>query len=160
MKIYVISDTHIPERINSLSEIFTGRILPGDIIFHCGDFTSIEVYEQLRRTAQFYGVYGNMDENSLRSILPSKQVVEVSGKRIGITHGWGPPYGLARRVYKSFEEKPDVILFGHSHSKTHKKIHNTLMFNPGPASGGWKSSPSFGELLIEGKDIWGEHFDL
>jgi putative phosphoesterase len=160
MSIYVISDTHIPERIGSLPAELTGKLKRGDILFHCGDFTSYAIFEQLRGLAEFHGVYGNMDEFSLRSELPESEVVEISGKKIGITHGRGSPSGLAQRIYKSFREKPDVILFGHSHSRTHQVISSTLMFNPGAVSGGWGTPPSYGQLFIGGEDIWGEHYDL
>ncbi|MBD3169275.1 MAG: YfcE family phosphodiesterase [candidate division Zixibacteria bacterium] len=161
MKIFVISDTHVPERVKSLPDKILKEIQPGDILFHCGDFTSKKAFNQLIQSgAEFHGVFGNMDDYHLRSSMPERKVVTVKGKSIGLTHGWGSPEGLAERVYKSFEHKPDVILFGHSHIPLSKKIGDTLMFNPGPLSGGGRSDPTYGQLFIEGDDVWGEHYDL
>jgi len=153
MRLIVISDTHIPERIKALPNRILRQIKRGDVVFHCGDFTSLKVYENLRGIVSLYGVVGNMDEKSLHSILPEKQVIEIRGKRIGIIHGWGSPIGLESRVYNSFDDKPDIIVFGHSHTRTNHMINNTLLFNPGSVAGGWNHEPSFGELFIENNDI-------
>ncbi len=160
MRIFVISDTHVPERLRSLPDEIMERIMHGDVLFHCGDFTSIKLFEILKKHPRFYGVLGNMDEFALRSAVPEKQIVEISGKKVGITHGSGSPSGLEQRVYSSFEEKPDIILFGHSHNPYHKFLNNTLMFNPGSFTGGWNSEPTYGELFIEGDKIWGEHHEI
>jgi putative phosphoesterase len=161
MKIIVISDTHVPERIRSLPKRLIKRIQPGDIVFHCGDFTSYQTYEILRSMGEFHGVHGNMDDHPLNCELPDTKIVQINNRKIGMTHGWGPPSGLARRVYDSFRDKPDVILFGHSHSRTNEILGNTLMFNPGAVASGWGSSPSYGELMFDGNGgIIGRHFDL
>ena len=160
MRIYVISDTHVPERVRSIPEAFARQIQRGDILFHCGDFTSVAVYEKLERMAEFYGVYGNMDEPALLSVLRQTQTIEIAGKKVGITHGWGSSINLAQRVYDSFAEKPDIILFGHSHMKTNEMLNNSILFNPGAASGGWGESPSFGELIIEDGKIKGIYHNL
>ncbi len=160
MRIFVISDTHIPGRIGSFPKEIIKKIKSEDILFHCGDFTSIDVYRRLGQMCRFYGVYGNMDDYALRSELPKQQFVKIKGITIGLIHGWGSPVGLDNRVYEAFSPKPDVILFGHSHSKMSKKIKETLLFNPGAVAGSWNESPSYGELFVENGGIWGEHFDL
>lgn len=85
-------------------------------------------------------------------------------------HGSGSPFGLGNRVYREFsaegesaygrEEKPDVLIFGHSHLPYNKKKETTLLFNPGSLSGNLMSSSTYGVLSIEGSGIWGEIFEL
>ena len=159
--LWVISDTHIPERAKKLPEEFLEKIKAEDIIFHCGDFVSPEVLMALENKAKVIAVCGNMDYPELKSFLPKKRVERVSETKIGIAHGLGSPFGLAQRVYQEFEEKPEVILFGHSHSPYQRKIENTLLFNPGSLSGNlfsWKKS--YGILHIDQDRIWSEVFYL
>ena len=158
MDIFVISDTHIPERIGKLPNKFMKQLQQGDILFHCGDFTSIDIYDQLQQSAHLHAVIGNMDDFALTSTLKSQLIIDINGKKIGVMHGWGSSVGLEERIYDAFDEKPDVILFGHSHSRLSKKINNTLMFNPGAVTGGWDSQPSFGKLFIDSGAIRGEHY--
>ena len=159
MNLWVISDTHIPERTRRLPEEFLEKIKDEDIIFHCGDFVCLEVLKELEKKALVYAVSGNMDHLELKSLLPKKRVEQISEIKIGVIHGFGSPFGLAQRVYREFDEKPEVILFGHSHSPFQRKIENTLLFNPGSLSGNlfsWKKS--YGVLHIDQDRIWSEVF--
>jgi putative phosphoesterase len=159
--IYVISDTHIPERMAKLPQKFLDKINPHDIILHAGDFVNWETFKELESRATLYAVRGNMDHSKIKDFLDRKKLVNLQGKRIGIHHGSGAPFGLAERVYREFEEKPDVIIFGHSHFPYNKKKENTLLFNPGSLSGNLMSpSASYGVLTIDDNDVWGEIFEL
>lgn len=147
MKIGVLSDTHgysledIPQKvIDSLSKV--------DLIIHAGDFTAMEVLNALKKLGEVKAVQGNMDSMEIRSKLPTKEIIEVGGKRIGITHGSGGPWGIEQRVRKMFDEV-DVIVYGHSHESQNKVINGILFFNPG------RASDSFGILTIE-EDVKGE----
>lgn len=147
MKIGVLSDTHaysiedIPRKVvDSLSKV--------DLIVHAGDFTSVRVLDGLKRLGELKAVQGNMDSMEIRSKLPIKEIVEVGGKRIGITHGSGGPWGMEQRVRKMFDQV-DVIVYGHSHESQNKVIDGILFFNPG------KASDSFGILMVE-EDVKGE----
>jgi putative phosphoesterase len=159
--IYVISDTHVPERTSKLPQEFLDKIKPHDVIFHAGDFVSWETLKELESLAALHAVRGNMDGSKVKSSLEKKKVVALQGKKIGICHGSGSPVGLAERVYQEFEEKPDVIIFGHSHIPYNKKKENTLLFNPGSLSGNTTGPfATYGVLTIEGNDVWGEIFEL
>ena len=74
---------------------------------------------------------GNMDSLELRLLLPEKDVIRIEGRKIGITHGFGPPVGTEHRLRRSFDDV-DIIVFGHTHVSQNKVIHGTLFFNPGP----------------------------
>jgi len=147
LRIAVLSDTHI----HSLEEIPQKIIesLPTvDLIIHAGDFTTIEVLNGLKQLGEVKAVQGNMDSDEIINILPTKDVIELGNKKIGITHGWGSPWRIEHRVRKLFDQV-DIIIYGHSHQAQNKVIDNTLFFNPG------KAANSFGILTIE-EDVRGE----
>jgi len=175
--IYVISDTHVPERMAKLPQKFLDKIKPHDVIFHAGDFVNWETFKELESRATLYAVCGNMDHPKIKDCLDKKKLVSMQGKRIGslhslqvgslrslqvgIYHGSGSPFGLGEKVYEEFEEKPDVIIFGHSHIPYNTKKDKTLLFNPGSLSGNMTGPfATYGVLTIDGDDVWGEIFEL
>jgi len=157
MTIFVISDTHLPVRARDYPETFLKLLSDQDIVLHAGDHVTLESLRRLESFAKVYAVSGNMDDYELRKVLPSKEIVELKGRKIGIFHGYGPPWGLSGRVRHEFpEEKPEVIIFGHSHTP-HSKAHgSTLLFNPGSLSGNLFGGKSYGILHLESEQIKGE----
>jgi putative phosphoesterase len=156
MRIYVISDTHVPERAQRIPEKFTSLLKKEDFVFHAGDFTSVKTLKSLEDFCKVFAVHGNMDDPELKRILPERRTEVVSGKKIGLFHGLGTPFDLPERVYRKFDEKPDVIVFGHSHDPCHKKIDEVLLFNPGSLAGNvFSQKGSYGILNIE-DEVWGE----
>ncbi|KAF5429067.1 hypothetical protein C5S39_09520 [Candidatus Methanophagaceae archaeon] len=136
MKICVISDTHaedlgcLPNRIlEALNEV--------DLIIHAGDYTSINLLDQLRDMGNFKGVHGNMDSKEIKDELPTKELLELEGFRIGITHPseGGSPVGVEKRVETKLGEDLDLIIYGHTHKPVNKRIGALIYFNPGSAAG-------------------------
>ncbi len=128
MKIGVVSDTHSllipPEVINALNKT--------DMIIHAGDFCTPKDVEIFSRLKDFKGVYGNMDGEDVRKLLPRRQIFEADGVSIGIFHGEGPRDGVLDAVRNAFKDtKLDVVVFGHSHQPFNQLIAGTLYFNPG-----------------------------
>lgn len=160
-RILVISDTHVPERAQKLPPQFVNQIRSEEIIVHAGDFTNLEVLQELQKLGKVYAVWGNMDEGRVKKVLPEKEILEIEGKKIGIYHGSGAPDNLEKKVYDKFDQNLDVIVFGHSHTPYNQKLENCLMFNPGSLSGnkntGW---PSYGILNIDQSEIWGEIVEI
>ena len=151
MRIGVVSDTHatsfdqLPDRIlTALAEV--------DLIVHTGDFVTRDVLDGLKKLGEVKAVRGNMDSGELKRILPEKELLIIEGKRIGITHGSGPPYGIDDRVGKVFEEV-DIIVYGHSHYSQNELKRGILFFNPGQARN------SFGILTV-GEKVEGEIIGL
>lgn len=151
MRIGVVSDTHvtslaeIPEKILlALAEV--------DLIIHAGDFVTKDVLDGLKQLGEVKAVQGNMDSDELKRILPEKELLVIEGKRIGIIHGWGSPYGIDDRVGKMFEDV-DVIVYGHSHYSQNEVKKGVLFFNPGRARN------SFGILTV-GEEVRGEIINL
>ena len=141
MKLGIISDTHA-RTIDEIPVVIREALANVDIIIHAGDFTQKAVLDGLRSIGQVKAVFGNMDSIELKKILPEKDLFEASGKKIGLIHGTGAPWGIAERVRKQFSGV-DIIVFGHSHEPYNCYIQGVLLVNPGQAKN------SFGLLNIE-----------
>ena len=147
MIIGVLSDTHmrLPEEIPQKVIKMLSTV---DLIIHAGDIVTLEVLEGLRRLGEVKAVCGNMDSDELSMMLPEREIVVADGKKIGITHGSGGPWGIENRVRELFSDV-DVIIFGHTHNVKNEVLGGTLFFNPG------QGKNSFGILTI-GEYIKGE----
>ena len=112
-RIWVISDTHLRSRA-ILPRAFTRRVNREDIVIHLGDFVSLELAEYLQSICRLEAVYGNCDPPLIRERFPVKKILELSGKKIGLTHGRGSLSETIHRVREEFEGKVDIALFGHT----------------------------------------------
>jgi putative phosphoesterase len=145
VRIAVLADTHA-DRLEYLPQKVIDALSGVDLVIHAGDFTDLKLLTDLKQLKEVKAVHGNMDSRQLRSILPTKEVFETDGKRIGITHGSGAPWGIEERVRKVFEsDRIDIIVYGHSHRSQNKVINDILFFNPG------KATDSFGIITIDGE---------
>ncbi len=151
MRIGVVSDTHLTSFAQVPDRILLA-LVEVDLIIHAGDFVTRDVLDGLRRLGEVKAVRGNMDSDELKQVLPEKELLLIEGKRIGITHGSGSPYGIDDRVGRMFEDV-DVIVFGHSHHFQNEIKKGILFFNPGQARN------SFGILTV-GKEVKGEIISL
>lgn len=141
MRIGVISDTHV-KTCGQIPERIQGALSRVDLIVHAGDFTEITVLEGLKALGEVKAVCGNMDSGELKRMLPEKELFVANGKKIGLTHGSGGPWGIASRVRQMFADV-DLIIFGHSHEPCRQYLEGSLLFNPGQAR------DSFGLLTID-----------
>ena len=145
MRIAILADTHV-DRLEYLPQKVIDALPGVDLIVHAGDFTDLKLLTDLKQLKEVKAVHGNMDSSQLKSILPTKEVFETDGKRIGITHGSGTPWGIEERVRRLFEsDLTDIIVYGHSHQSQNKVINGILFFNPG------KAADSFGIITIDGE---------
>jgi uncharacterized protein len=125
MRIGVISDTH---------DLFDPQI-PGlfqgvDHILHGGDVGLPWLILKLEEIAPVTAVLGNTDSGiSLRET----EVVQLDGRKFLVHHIVNPhaPHDvIARRIVR---EKPDVVVFGHTHKPFCERLDGTLYLNPGYA---------------------------
>lgn len=135
VKIIIIGDTHL-NSFKKLPKEMAQAIKEGDWIIHVGDYTSIDTVEGLIRWKgdKFKGVFGNADPLSIRNILPDKVILEVKGKKIGITHPFfgGPETFIKGRVKREFKDYDvDAIVFGHTHEPEIIEVNKILLINPG-----------------------------
>ncbi|MFH1655529.1 MAG: metallophosphoesterase family protein [Candidatus Omnitrophota bacterium] len=134
MRIGVISDTHIPNRAKDIPEAVCKDFKEVDLILHVGDFVDISVLEKLKTFAPVKAVVGNMDYPEVVNALPKKDVVKINNFKIALIHGYGAPIGLQERIRKEFKDKPDIIVYGHSHKPVNETRDGILFFNPGSAT--------------------------
>ncbi|MDP2921679.1 MAG: metallophosphoesterase family protein [Candidatus Omnitrophota bacterium] len=135
MKIGVISDTHISGNKCELPEKLVSDFKGCGLIIHAGDLTDLCVLESLKKLSKVEAVYGNMDGRNIRQELEDKKIINIEGKKICVMHGYGHPDKLVDVLKNEFSaEKPDIIIFGHSHAPKNEYIDGVLFFNPGSAT--------------------------
>lgn len=132
MKIGVISDTHnyFDPRI---AELFAGV----DHILHAGDIGLPWIILQLEEIAPVTAVLGNNDEGLS---FKETEVIELAHRKFLVHHivdVHRPSETVQRCVTR---ERPDVVVFGHSHKPFNEVIGGVLYFNPGYAG-----KPRFGQ---------------
>ncbi len=133
MKIGVISDTHITEKSKHLPDAVVKGFKGVDMIVHAGDIGSAGILDTLRSLCpNVKAVWGNMDPDELKRILPEKEIFKAGKYRIAVTHGCGAAHKVIEYVQSLFKhDHVDVIIFGHSHEPCNEKRGGILFFNPG-----------------------------
>jgi len=126
VKLGLISDTH--DYLDpQIAKLFKGV----DQILHAGDIGMPALLLELEFIAPVTAVAGNTDDPAFRYPLTRK--LKLSGKRFVLHHIVDP--SDLRDNLKSLlaTERPDVVVFGHTHKPFCKQIAGTLFFNPGYA---------------------------
>ena len=133
MRIAIIGDTHLPKGRRVLPAACIERLEGADLILHVGDFVRGEVLRQLEAHGEVLAVHGNVDDDSLRRLLPAERVVALAdGPRIAMIHDAGPAAGRLVRMRRRFPDA-DAVVFGHSHLPVHEReaASGFQLFNPG-----------------------------
>jgi len=167
----IITDTHIPQRIEALPprvfEVFRGA----DRILHAGDINSRRVLDQLAEIAPVNAVAGNAD--LFKHGLPLTCTIEVEGRRIGLVHGHGgwsrylrskvrDRFGYDEEHYLKIVQRSfgpvDAIVFGHTHRFYQDERSGILLFNPGPIAPDFYNTPGpqVGLLHVTARTITSE----
>jgi putative phosphoesterase len=161
MEIAVISDTHLPRGSRSLPGACVERLTTADLIVHAGDFSRLEVLEELRAFGPLIGVYGNTDDALLRAALPEATLVPVADRRLAVVHDAGPAAGRIRRLRARFPGA-DAVIFGHSHIPLHERAPDGFqIFNPGsPTDRRRQPRHTMGVCRVSGGHLEFEVIDL
>jgi putative phosphoesterase len=126
MRIGVISDTHgtlDPRAIAALAGV--------EHILHAGDIGTAAIIEALERIAPVIAVHGNTDAGGpMGRRYPATQRLTRDGVAIHMTHIGGRPAELARALPAP---RPDVYIFGHTHTALLETLDGVLYLNPGAA---------------------------
>jgi putative phosphoesterase len=131
MEIAIISDTHLPRGERALPDACLERLKAADLIVHAGDFSRIEILEELRALGRVVGVFGNTDDVLLRAALPEATVIPVNSHRLAVVHDAGPSKARIARLNARFPHA-DAVVFGHSHIPLHERAADGFqIFNPG-----------------------------
>lgn len=138
MTVAIISDTHVPDREQSIPDAFRERIEAADHVIHAGDFTSPDVLDDVRDLASdLTAVHGNMDPANIG--LPSVDSVEIEGVTFVVTHGtvrsldaW---YDHVADTAREEAAEPRVGIGGHSHQVEDSVHEGVRVLNPGSVTG-------------------------
>jgi putative phosphoesterase len=123
MKIGVISDTHgyLDPRVE---KIFAGV----SHILHAGDVCDEVIPLELRFIAPVTVVAGNTD---LGSSYRDTETVTLGGIKF-LVHHIVNPFDPSERLTASLKrERPQAVIFGHTHKRYAETIEGVLYFNPG-----------------------------
>jgi hypothetical protein len=131
MKIGVLSDTHgfLDPKIKKLFPD-VGHIL------HAGDIGDAFIAFELGQIAPVTVVLGNTD---LGLTFKETEVVELAGRKFLVQHIVNPQSPDDKLKGRIARERPDVVVFGHTHKAFCQAIGSVLFFNPGYAG-----KPKFG----------------
>lgn len=151
-KIGLLSDTH-----GMLDERVFEHFASCDEVWHCGDWGSTEVVNQLMQFKPLRGVWGNIDSYDIRSIFSQHERFMCEGVKVWLTHIGGYPGKYDALVRPTiFRQPPDLFVCGHSHilkvqyDKTLKLLH----INPGAAGKyGFHKVQTLVRFEIDGTDI-------
>ena len=125
MKLGVISDTHNffdPQ----IPKLFEGV----DHILHAGDVGTAFILLQLEQIAPVTAVLGNTDSGIDLRLTES---VSVGGRKFLLHHIVQPRELTDPLKTRIARERPDVVVFGHTHKPFCQVLGGTLFFNPGYA---------------------------
>ncbi|MCD4706639.1 MAG: metallophosphatase family protein [Candidatus Sabulitectum sp.] len=149
MKIAVLSDTHIPARLQTLPGQVYEACADVDLIIHAGDIEDTSVIDDLLRLAPVKAVSGNMDGLEVSNRFPDTLNMELQDFTVSVAHGSGPYHNVRKRLRKKFQSiNPDIIIHGHTHIFHWKKEHSIWFLCPGAVSNS-KGSRSMAVLTLE-----------
>ncbi len=156
-RIAVISDTHIPERAESIPETFREAIADADHVIHAGDVENETTLEEIRALATgLTAVHGNADGPELG--LPTVAEVAFRGVTFVVTHGTHNPIvdavydstggsvltreewtraiaDTARGRTRAWDGDGVVGIGGHTHQVEDTQQGGVRVLNPGTATG-------------------------
>jgi uncharacterized protein len=131
VRLAIISDTHMPRGARAIPEACLERCREADAILHGGDLADVSVLELLRSLGPpVHAVYGNVDGEAVRRLIPERAEHEFAGVRVGMIHIPGPAKGRLERLRTAFP-RCDAVIFGHTHMPEHREHDGFQIFNPG-----------------------------
>lgn len=156
MRIGVISDTH-----GLFDRAITRHFAGVDHILHAGDIGRGDVLAQLQQIAPVTAVSGNVDGFEASGV-PVEQVIELSGRRIAITHRLYAGGRLTKEGMNLLARiRPVVCVYGHTHQPRAEWPDGVLFFNPGSAGPSrFHLSRAVGLLLLSDDTVESRHLRL
>lgn len=157
MRYGLLSDTHgslHPDVLNAFAGV--------NEILHAGDVGDGGVIDELEALAPVVAVRGNMDGFPLAERLPARQTLVREGVRIVLLHGHLERAAKPAALYEATrEERPDLVVFGHTHDPLHETLKGVVFFNPGAAGKSrFGSRPTVGLLDITPAGLRLRHVSL
>lgn len=150
-RIGLISDTH-----GFLDEKVFEYFKDCDEVWHAGDFGS-DVAMRIKKQKKLRGVFGNIDEQEIRSEFPEQLVFNCENVKVMIRHiGGSPPKYNPETRKELVIHQPQLFISGHSHilKVIYDEKINCLHMNPGAAGKqGWHKARTIIRFAIDGSDI-------
>lgn len=168
----VLSDTHLPYRMQHLPDEIFHIFQDVDLILHAGDVDRIGYLSDLAALAPLHAVRGNLHFTDLSDgghDLPLNLQLPIAGHSVVVDHGGWPDFWskagdwvienlfkpgkdllnqrIADRLVQLYPQA-DVIIFGHSHQPYQAWHDKTLIFNPGAVCPTSRQVPSVGRLYL------------
>ncbi len=145
VRLGVIADTHgklRPEVFDVFREV--------DHILHGGDVGAWQVLTDLQAIAPVTAVYGNVDDDDLRAMLPRVATVQLEGFEIVVTHGDQLGHPTPTALHAEFP-RAEIIVYGHTHRPLLELVDRTVtVMNPGGAGPArFGLAPSVGIMELE-----------
>jgi uncharacterized protein len=158
MSIAIISDTHMPKGARRLPDRCREAIALADSVIHAGDFSTLGVLREIEAIGgSVHAVHGNVDDGTLRRLLPEERQIDLGGCTIVVVHDAGPSRGRLERLHLRFPEA-DAVVFGHSHLPLHERADGFQIFNPGsPTERRRAPQRSMGLLHLRREGLHFEH---
>ncbi len=125
MKIGLISDTHgyfEPK----VSDLFAGV----SHILHAGDIGDDSIVAELQTIAPVTAVLGNTDSSPNYRLT---EVIMLAGRKFIVQHIVNPRELREEFQLRIARERPDAVVFGHTHKAFCETIDGVLYLNPGYA---------------------------
>ena len=152
-RIGLISDTH-----GFLDEAVFKHFENCDEIWHAGDFgegVANRLNAEIGRKIK--GVYGNIDDASIRNEYPEQLVFMCEEVKVMIRHIGGSPPNYNPETRKELAiHQPQLFISGHSHilKVMYDSTINCLHMNPGAAGKhGWHKVRTIIRFVIDGKEM-------
>ena len=139
----IIADTHDNMKtLKKAVDYFNDRNVMH--VIHAGDFTSpftFRVLKDLR--SEFTGIFGNNDgdrlllqKHSYGKVYNQPHLLELDKRKIIVMHEHHIIDALAQSGCY------DLVIYGHTHTPDIRTVNNTLIINPGEASGWLYGKPT------------------
>lgn len=110
-KLGLLSDTH-----GFLDKDILAFLENVDEIWHAGDIGTVQIIDTLKLLKPVRAVYGNIDNQEIRSLVPKIQIFSVEDVRVFMVHIGGYPGNYESSVKSLLKEsKARIFIAGHSH---------------------------------------------
>lgn len=151
--IAVFSDTHGREdaRLDGRS---AEAVAEADRVIHAGDFVREPVLDAfVDKAEEFVAVYGNVDDEGVRSRLPRARTLTVGPVTIALVHTVeGGKTGLE---LFGREREADLVISGHTHVPGYEWTGDLGLLNPGSHADPRGNRPAYAELEIGSNHLHG-----
>lgn len=146
----IIADTHDNMiTLKKAVDYFNARKV--NHVIHAGDFTSPFTFRVLNSLQSgFTGIFGNNDgdrlllqKHSEGRVHNQPHILELNDRKIIVMHEHHVIDALAQSGFY------DLVIYGHTHIPDIKTLRNTLVVNPGEASGWLYGKPTLAVADLE-----------